>query len=643
MRKRKRNLLLPVLLLGLILTGCNAGGNVTPGAALSGGSDSAQGAEEGTDASSPGNTDEPDNATVSGPDAAANDADTQTAPIQETAGGVNMTDETITFIPFETAHQEMIREAVKDSEPDPDSASGTSDEADASDEISTQDDAVNAGLQRRIALSYDTLLTGKKLSDAAHKYEALDQTLVSQEWARERDYMNRFSSVEVAMNRAKGNYVFSPSQRLRVYRADSRVFSYLVESMEMLDDGETRASAADDRYTCLVYNIDPQSGRTIALPDVVNDTDELIELAAEAVTDKYVDRNPAFTAQEQFEGVDLEEAVRAMVTGDTKEESASFFAWSPCYYGLRLIFARDMLVDPQGYRNYLEEVSSVEARDLKKVEVVIPYSAAPEIFTPEYTALPASFMAELEPGVEYACDFGDGPVPFTVDAPRKFENKTILYTGEYAIRTGADRQSFNTVGAEAYSNYGTKVYLVKTADGIFLYLDAQYENETDRLHVYAYGDGSFSFTGVSGEMLDAERMPPFDPSSFTTEGMFLILPDPYDPAYRGIRGWHTSSVSANGMPASAEKAYRTVEEDIRTTKIDLMLDTMQAESASHPVKELYPAGTTLRMTSVSPASHADFEAGDGRVVRMFINGVDTIDLIDGHEIRDAFEDTRGSE
>ncbi|MBR0173671.1 MAG: hypothetical protein IJQ21_12885 [Lachnospiraceae bacterium] len=603
MKKTRRNPFLPVLMLCLVLAGCGAGGSGTPGEAPAAETDASASAETAADTAASENTGAPGTASVSAMDAATGGSDTPDAPVPEAAEGINLTDESITFITFETAHHEMAREAEND---------------------------------RRITLSYDTLLTGKKLSDADHNHEALDRTLVSQEWARERDYMNRFSSVEVAMNRAKGTYLFSLSQRLRVFRADSRVFSYLVESMEMLDDGETRASAADDRYTCLVYNIDPETGNTIALSDVVNDTDTLITLAAAALTDKYVDRNPAFTAQEQFEGVDLEEAVRAMVTGEAKEESDSFFAWSPCYYGLRLIFARDMLVNPQGYRDYLEEVSSVEVRDLKKAEVVIPYTAAPEIFTPEYTALPASYIAELEPGVEYACDFGEGVVPFLVNAPRKFENKTILYTGEYTIRTGSSRQSFNTIGAEAYSNYGTKVYLVKTADGFFLYLDAQYENETDRLHVYAYGDGAFSFTGVSGEMLDAERMPPFDPFAFTTEGIFQILPDPYDPAYRGIRGWHTAYVSGNGMPASDEKEYRTVEEDIRTTAIDLNLDVLADASSAIPVKELIPAGTTLSMFRVTPVSHADFRTEDGKIIRMFINGVDTIDLIDGHEIMEAF-------
>ena len=492
-----------------------------------------------------------------------------------------------------------------------------------------------------VHLSYDLISMEKKASDGKTDLTVLSRKLAEQEYAREQERKEAFAAdcktadTLPATDRLENR----TTQRLRVLRADTRVFSYMEECFVSVD-GSSPDTEPVDTYTCRAFNLDAQSAKEIRLSDVVNDLEELSRLTAEAVLEKYDTTNPAYNASQQFEETDLQEAVLELF-----ENGEDDFAWAPAYLGLRLVFARESLCDADSLVAYLEEASEINPQEMKLFDVTIPYTAAPLLFEPSYTELPASYIARIETGVPYQIDFGNGPEALQIATPRKYENNTVLYTGECTIRTGSgERQSFDLVGSEEYGNYGVCAYLVKQEDAFFLYLDATGKDETDRLHVYAIENGQVRFAGVSDEMLDNDHMPPFDPAHLVTEGIFYILPDPYAAeTYTGNRGLRTGYVSGGGMPASDERFYDIAEEDVRLTAIALELDTLQDPDDVRPVKETYPAGTTLSMWRIERSSHADFRTDDGRMVRLYINGVDTIDLIDGHELHDAFADPRLAE
>ena len=494
-----------------------------------------------------------------------------------------------------------------------------------------------------VRMAFDVVSVSKKASDGETELSSLSRKLSEQEYRREQAREAGFSAYVKTAEKKDRQEKFDcdMKQQLSVLRADTRVFSYLEEQTRTIDTAGASPEEEEDFYSCISYNLDALTAKEILLSDVVNDVEALSVLAADAVLEKYDTTNPAYHAAVQFEGTDLQKRILELFN-NADDESAGLFAWAPAYHGLRLVFAREALCEEESLASYLEEVSEINPRDFKRYDVTIPYTAAPLLFEADYTELPVSYIARLESGAAYYVDFGNGPELLQIATPRKYENNTVLYTGECTIRTGEnDRQSFDLVATEEYGNLGVCVYLVKQEDRFFLYLDATGKGAPDRLHVYAFEDGNVRFVGISDEMLDNDHLPPFDPACFMTEGVFYILPDPFMPdAYTGNRGFHESFVSGSGMPASDTRFYEVAEEDIRVTAADLTLDTLQDADDNRPVKEDYPAGTSLSMWRIERGSHADFKTDDGRMVRLYINGVDTIDLIDGHELHEAFADPR---
>ena len=581
------------LLLLTALTACASGAENTPAPAAS----TAGTAETAPSAQT--------SDTASSSTAAASSVSVPEETLPEGADAVNLPDETLLFVPCTN----MPRQEQAD---------------------------VPENERASVAMSYDLLEVAKETADGTVSLTALNRKIADLEYARKQARDKQFVARYNDAKEAKSYYTSEAAYPLLLMRADTRVFSFLEEQYESLVSPDETV----DTYAVYAHNYDAVTAKEIRLADVVNDTEALALLAADAVREQYDTTNPAYAAADQFDGIDLAETIAALL--DDESGAGGLFAWAPCYYGLRLVFARSALTDPDGYARYMQEVTEVNPHVLKKFDVTVPYTAAPELFAVSYTAQPPQCIAHLQAGVSYLIDFGDGPVPFRVNAPRKYEQNAVLYTGEYTVQTGdAERQSFEAIGMETYRNFGVAVYLVRTEENIFLYLDTLTGNDTDRLQVYAFEDGAFRFAGVSDEMLDNDRMPPFDPASFMSEGIFYILPDPYaEDGMGSMRGYHTCSVSPGGMPQGTERAYQVSGEDVRVTAIDLELDTLPDADASVPVKEHYDAGTVLRVFRVEPGSHVDLEADDGRIVRLYINGVDSIDLIDGHELHEAFADPR---
>ena len=494
--------------------------------------------------------------------------------------------------------------------------------------------------------SFDVLTVEKTASDGETSLTALSRKLSELEYNRNRDREASFQEYtkRASTRNKQEKYDCDIQQSLSVLRADTRVFSFLEENVTTVDTAGASPKEEEDTYACTSYNLDAVNAKELRLKDVVKDPERLSELAAEAVLERYDTTNPAYNASLQFEGIDLQERILALLE-DADAGTDGSFAWSPSYYGLRLIFSRKALCEEESLEAYLDEVSEINPRDLNRFDVVVPYTAEPSLFEAAYTELPPSCIARLESGVTYLVDFGNGPESLEIATPRKYENNTVLYTGECTVRLGENnKQSFDLIGAEEYGTLGVCVYLVKTEDAHYLYVDTTGRDETDRLHVYAIADKTVRFAGVSEEMLDNDRMPPFDPACFMAEGIFYILPDPFAAQNdTGTRGFRESYVAPGGMPKSNERFYEAAEEDIRVTAIDLTLDTLKDADDDRPEKEIYKAGTSLTMWRVERASHADLKADDGRMVRLYINGVDTIDLIDGHELYEAFADPRHEE
>ena len=494
-----------------------------------------------------------------------------------------------------------------------------------------------------VRVTCDLLEIEKTASDGETSLNALARKVSEAEYKRKQE---RDAGVRTYMKKAEARnrqekYDCDIRQQLSVLRADTRVLSWMEENSRTVDTAGASPEDEEDTYSCVSYNFDAKTAKALRLTDVVKDTGTLSRLAADAVLEKYDTTNPAYNASAQFEGIDLQKNILALLESEDGTGEAAF-AWAPAYFGLRLVFSREALCGKENLEAYLDEASEINPRDRKRFDITIPYTGEPSLFETAYTELPVSYFARLESGVTYFADFGNGPELLQITTPRKYENRTVLYTGECTIRLGENgKQSFDLISTEEYGNLGVCAYLVRQPEACYLYVDVTGKDDTDRLHVYAIGDGTVRFAGVSEEMLDNDHLPPFDPAHFMTEGVFYILPDPFVPdAYTGNRGFRESFVSAGGMPASRMRFYTVAEEDVRVTATDLELDTLTDADDIRPVKESYAAGTALSMWRIERASHADFKTDNGRMVRLYINGVDTIDLIDGHELREAFADPR---
>ncbi|MBR0163784.1 MAG: hypothetical protein IJQ12_03825 [Lachnospiraceae bacterium] len=429
--------------------------------------------------------------------------------------------------------------------------------------------------------------------------------------------------------------------RLLMQRADSRVFGF-VQYVPGTDETEP---------LLFTHNLDPETGSEILLTDLADDTTALAKALAGVLIDTYVTNNPDPDADrylpdearllQRIETL-LAEAQKA--SGDAQQKGAGC-AWSPVYYGVRFYFTKEALCESNaGVLSSVLQTVPESAPEL--FEVTVPYDANAYLFRAEYTLLPTEYIAPLPEGMTVTLSDGGRPVLLRASAERTWDETkgtrgAAAYSGAYTLDAGEGTSDFSAQGMGRFDKTGVRFYLVKTSENVFVYADFEESvpqaKESDILIVHLFEDGAFRFVGISDDMLLNELAPPLDPAHFLTERLYDFLPDESGRGFVHTHGVRICSAGPTGIPVSDDPYYAIFDpaEAVYTLHRDVTLDVLTSEDQTVPTPTPFPAGTVLSMFRFTMNVSADFRTQDGTVIRFYVNGVDGIDNIGGHEVRDV--------
>lgn len=425
---------------------------------------------------------------------------------------------------------------------------------------------------------------------------------------------------------ADGSFDVMRSEETLLFRADDRVFSM----MNRFRYGEnTHGVVPQIPVGVNGINLDAQTGEALTIADVVSDPDALKELVIEALIEKYVNRRDVYAWDVDRETFDCDEVrenlgllfENKMMMGD------SLYHWAPAYLGMRFIFYTEGILpyDP--------------SKDSQKffLDITVPYTAAPEIFDPYFTAVPERFVTPMEQDTEYLIDFGKSVKLFAVHAVGFGEEGK---QGECRIRIGDTEQVvFDYDGSREYrpddsGPYTTYVYLVRDDDRYYLWLQYELSNAIEyrkQIQCYALEEDGVRHIGMTEDSL-LSRGQLIDPEGFTLEYYPDILRtgDAWD--IRGIREYTLE----NGQPKLVGSGiYQVTEAPVWETNRELRLTTV-SETGEAEGETTVPAGTRIRMVQTNGEDEVTVETQDGTKL-LFGTENGTFCDLNGEPVRDAID------
>ncbi|MBR0171945.1 MAG: zinc ribbon domain-containing protein [Lachnospiraceae bacterium] len=419
-----------------------------------------------------------------------------------------------------------------------------------------------------------------------------------------------------------------------LFRNDSRILSFMTHHNTPFDAAGGRVGLWED--TLETFNIDAQTGDALLLSDVVTDTGRLSELASDALIEKcraiveaepYMDDAATLIADEKA----FRETVRQLLAGEYMNADA-FFAWSPAYLGLRMVFVTETvgIAYPSGYWTP------------PTMEIVIPYSSAQDLFAQKWTELPENFIVALAFDTEYRFDFGAGVRTIRISGASETEQGVPC-----TVRIdNQDVQTIDPPGDSFYdaiglpSGYLTPVpaaaYLVRQNESHFLWV--QYEivsaiGDYYCLMVYAVEDDTLRKTGSLNEGI-TRLTPVVCPDLFYVGHQF----NPFwgDGGYFGMENCY---VGEDGIPVLSGLGYTFYGTGptypTYQTRVPLNL---RLADGFEPVA--VPVGTLFTMSATDGETWVSFETEMG-IFYLELGESGQLADIDGYSVDEAFEYVSG--
>ncbi|MCR4740866.1 MAG: hypothetical protein K5886_11495 [Lachnospiraceae bacterium] len=276
-------------------------------------------------------------------------------------------------------------------------------------------------------------------------------------------------------------------------RADENVLSFVY-----YDNFSGIGDEADPSSYALGVNLDPDTGKSIDLFDVITSKEDLIKAVDKEIADAdiYVDEWKA----------EARKCVKSALTDDVIYSGAeSGLSFTIDYNGLMLYFNGE----DTGF-------------DDGPCSLLISFSEYPKLFEKKYMSVPESYFTELMTGdFEYIHWFdldGDGdPEPFAL---LKEEHDDVDYEYDMSLAWGSSVEELK----EAEYFYYANAFLLHEPDMDCIYVETTTENDYQTVHVYEITEDGPEYTGSQEGSLKFNMYPddedepigyiPNDPESF---------------------------------------------------------------------------------------------------------------------------------
>ncbi len=455
-----------------------------------------------------------------------------------------------------------------------------------------------------MSCNYDLIWT-----DSA-KYPELAKTLEAYSAEQEESILAEREELVGYAREAKSynSTYFSPYEidvDLQVRRADSRVLS-------LREYTSSYSGGAHGSYETRCMNLDPETGRELALSDVVSNPAELAELIIAELHRTYGNEEGAYN-------MGHEDLIRRMFGGEAGADEYQA-PWSIGYNEISVYFDHYVL-GPYAAGEF---------------HVAVPFSAAPELFYEEYRETPEEYVAALDEYMPCYVDLdGDGNDD-TVEVQKTYRNVSPGYADStyemiHILCNGREELS--------YENYGsfTDFRLLKLADGrCYLYVQwyGGYEGE-DYIEVFEMRPGAVRHAGnYFGDMSARSYEKKYE---LTDPGCFYLSRRGNEVmgTYQVICECH---VGADGLPV--EEGLNLIanpEERDLTAKIPVNVYLVSADGTEDREPTEIPAGTVLTFYGTKGDNMVEMVLEDGRHCRIYIDSSEYPHTIDGIAEDECFD------
>ncbi len=401
-----------------------------------------------------------------------------------------------------------------------------------------------------------------------------------------------------------------------VTRADSSLTCVLEAEGSQLDGWGDKVSFASHVY-------DSQTGKELALSDLVADTSQLPALIDEALHQKY------FVGGMFKEGEDAAAVVRGKLDAGT-------LAWTADYLGMRF---------------YFDSADFSHADSYHGMYVSIPYAAHPELFTDACKGVPDDFIAQLEYDVAYELP-GDA-AGRSVRITRAHDEEArlgLLGNAPDAVNSGAGWTFTVQVGTGA----GDAFTLTGEATNSPWFYDIYRQDYAPclvrvggRYYLYGFGDRNsddyktavYDLNGKTPELLKELdegflAWVPYTRWAFPCNPADVVMADRDCLAsYDRITFERACTIdAATGLPSSEPTAYRAhTENQAYKMRMDVN-GTALDESGAEGGSAVIPEGAVCMLETGVAHDHYDMRLNDGRLIRLVYDPITR--KIDGHYTAD---------
>lgn len=343
-------------------------------------------------------------------------------------------------------------------------------------------------------------------------------------------------------------------------------------------------------------NFDTQTGRKLAIEDVIADTNALPNVLATEMLEQYP--HLATTVQDMW-SMSLEDYLASYLTPEEVDDITPEFTWTLDYEGVTFYFGA-------------YEIGSYA--DGNQV-VVLTYNEYPELFNKEYfTSVTQDYAVRIAPfwyGEEGFTDINSDGVMDVINVDGDYAAEFEMYSSLNVTVNG------NTYRHEAYY-YELTSYLVKANGNTYVYVERVGNSDFRTVSVFKITESSVEYVGdVDGGIVDLNNSADFGLTKrFDMLSTFWCIAKCY--------------VGDDGMPVEKAGAYEIMGEGTITSTVEITAELVDENGNLLGESKAFPAGTIYDFERTDGMTYVDMLTNDGSRCRLYttnqwpptVNGMD---------------------
>lgn len=343
-------------------------------------------------------------------------------------------------------------------------------------------------------------------------------------------------------------------------------------------------------------NFDTQTGRKLAIEDVIADTNALPNVLATEMLEQYP--HLATTVQDMW-SMSLEDYLASYLTPEEVDDITPEFTWTLGYEGVTFYFGA-------------YEIGSYA--DGNQV-VVLTYNEYPELFNKEYfTSVTQDYAVRIAPfwyGEEGFTDINSDGVMDVINVDGDYAAEFEMYSSLNVTVNG------NTYRHEAYY-YELTSYLVKANGNTYVYVERLGNSDFRTVSVFKITESSVEYVGdVDGGIVDLNNSADFGLTKrFDMLSTFWCIAKCY--------------VGDDGMPVEKAGAYEIMGEGTITSTVEITAELVDENGNLLGESKAFPAGTIYDFERTDGMTYVDMLTNDGSRCRLYttnqwpptVNGMD---------------------